>query len=82
MEAKQEVKINPVKTDNKVISFSEQGNFNQIYIDDLINIKKAITAAPTFIPKKFIDQIQLAHIGSDYKLYLYIDNSWKSITLS
>ena len=45
-------------------------------------IKKHFTSAPTYIPTNFYEQIVLAHIGADYKLYLYIDGAWKSATLT
>jgi hypothetical protein len=61
--------------------FKFNQDINQIYIRDLINLKQHITSEPTFIPKKFIDQIQFYDDGTDQKLYLYINNTWKSITL-
>ena len=45
-------------------------------------VKKHFTAAPTYVPKNFFDQIVFAHIGADYKLYIYVDNAWKSVTLT
>lgn len=75
------LKIKTKDTGMNNISFSDQNTFNQIYIDDLIKLKGFVSSAPTFIPKKFIEQIQFFYDGTDYKVYFYISNQWKSITL-
>lgn len=63
------------------INKEQQSSTNQIYINDLINLKKTVTIAPTFTPKKFIDQIQFVLTGGKYYLYIYLNNTWKSIEL-
>lgn len=55
---------------------------NQIYINDLINLKEHTTIVPTFTPKKFIDQIQFVLTGGSYYLYIYLDNTWKRVQLT
>ena len=56
--------------------------FNEDYVNDLVKLKQHITTVPTFIPKKFIDQIQFYDDGTDKILYLYINNTWRSIALT
>ena len=51
------------------------------YILDLTRLKKVTTTVPTFIPKKFYDQIQFVTTGGSYYLYIYIDNLWKKCEL-
>lgn len=73
-----------------IISDDKQKETNQIYINDLINLKKHRTTAPTIgtgaitdlVPKKFIDQIQFYFNGSDYRVYFFINNTWKYIDLT
>lgn len=76
------IKDNTVKTKISNITYNNQEEFNQVFIDDLIKLKSFITVAPTFIPKKFIEQIQFFYDGTDYKVYFYINNNWKSIILT
>jgi len=44
--------------------------------------KEVFTSAPTHTPTNFYDQIVFAHIGADYKLYIYVDGVWKSTALT
>lgn len=75
--------IKPVIQENKPIQFDTQGIFNQEYINDLTRLLKTNLSVPTYIPRKFIDCFYLYWDGSTtYKLYIYINNSWKSTTLS
>lgn len=83
LKPKNQFKINEVKTENKFNPYLNKDDVNQIYIKDLINIKKTISTVPTFTPKKLIDQIQFYFDGSTtYRLYIYINNEWKYTTLS
>ena len=75
--------IKPVIQENKPIQFDNQGIFNQEYINDLTRLLKTNLSVPTYIPRKFIDCFYLYWDRSTtYKLYIYINNSWKSTTLS
>lgn len=48
----------------------------------LIGLKKTNSTVPSYKPKSFLDQIYLYKNGADYKLYVYLNNEWKSTTLS
>jgi len=75
--------IKPVVTDNQPIQFDTQNIFNQEYINDLTRLLKTNLTIPTHKPKKFIDCFYLYWDGATtYKLYIYINNSWLSTTLS
>lgn len=67
---------------DELVKFDSQPEFNQSFIDDLTKIKQHGTTAPTYTPKKFIDQIYFYDDGVDRKLYLYINNTWRSTTLT
>ena len=86
MEIKQpkQIKIDKLNTkDNSNPIFDKQELFNQIYINDLTRVIKTNLTIPTHTPKKFIDCIYLYFDGSTtYELYLYINNTWKKVTLS
>ena len=80
-----ENKFKPIKleiTENKPIQFDTQLLFNQSYINDLTQLLKTNSTVPTNTPKKFIDCFYLYKNGTTFKLYVYIDNTWKSVTLS
>jgi hypothetical protein len=44
--------------------------------------KYHLTAAPTFTPKNFLEQIQFYDTGGVRRLYLYINGNWRYITLT
>lgn len=77
-----EIKIQEVKEEIKPIVFDTQNMFNQKYINDLIGLLRTNTSLPVNTPKKFLDCFYLYWDGSTtYELYIYINNSWKKITL-
>ena len=84
MENKQKtLKIQDIKTENKPIMFDTQQMFNQEYINDLTGLLKTNLTIPTHTPRKFIDCFYLYFDGtSTYELYIWINNSWKKVTLS
>lgn len=59
---------------------------NQFYISDLIKIKGVMTSVPSFVPRKFIDQIQIVLTGGVYYLYIYCADTtpgtWKSVVIA
>lgn len=80
---KPEIKVNePSGIKPKFIVPETQNEFNQAYIDDLMNIKETYDSVPTYIPKKLLDQIYLYKNGATYRLYIYINNEWKYTALS
>lgn len=77
------IKDNTEKTNAKEIVFATQDFFNQAYINDLTKLIKTNTSVPTHTPRKFVDCFYLYFDGtSTYELYIYIQTSWKKITLS
>lgn len=77
-----EIKPQEVNTPNNPIIFDTQALFNQVYINDLSRLLKTNSTVPTYIPKKLLSCFYLYKSGADYRLYIYIDNSWKYSTLS
>lgn len=76
-------KIKTINLKPQQYRFENQDNFNQIYINDLLKVLSTNLTLPTHIPKKFIDSFYLYFNGtSTYRLYVYINSTWKYITLS
>lgn len=44
--------------------------------------KRHITVAPTITPKNFVEQIQLFDDGVDYRLYLFVNGTWRYVALT
>ncbi len=44
--------------------------------------KQYVKTAPSLIPKTFLDQIQFYDDGVNRRLYLYINNTWRYVTLT
>jgi hypothetical protein len=64
------------------IKFDSQENFNQSLIDGLTKIIKDSSIEPTHKPTKILDQFYFYKNGTTYRLYIYINNTWKYVTLS
>jgi len=65
------------------ISQEQTNNINDVYVRDLFSLLKTNSTVPTHTPKKFIDCFYLYWDGSTtYELYVYINNSWKKVTLA
>ena len=85
MEANNVKQIKQPNTTQEItkISFDTQDFFNEAYINDLTSILKTNLIVPTYTPKKWVDCFYLYFDGtSTYKLYIYISNTWKSVTIS
>lgn len=44
--------------------------------------RRHLTAAPTFTPKNFLEQIQSFDDGTNRRLYLYINKTWRYVALT
>ena len=64
------------------ISDQELNKSNQRYLDDLKRVMKTHSTIPTHEPKKLLDCFWLYKDGDTYRLYIYIDNTWKYSSLS
>ena len=42
---------------------------------------KFLTVAPTFTPKSLVESIQFFDDGVDFRLYLYINSTWRYVDL-
>lgn len=69
----------PIKIE---IGAESKARVEHVFIKDLMELKEVTLTPPEFIPKKFYDQIQFYYDGTNYWLYLYIDNLWKKIQLT
>lgn len=59
-------------------------NFDRILeIRDLFGLLQTITSAPTYVPKKFSEQVVLAVAGGANSLYVYdvLNNKWRAASL-
>ena len=50
----------------------------------LAGMIKVVSTAPTYVPKKFFDQVLLYASGATYRLYIYdnVNNAWRYTTLT
>lgn len=44
--------------------------------------RKHFASDPTFVPKSLLDQIQLYDDGTNRRLYLYINKTWRYVALT
>jgi hypothetical protein len=51
-------------------------------IETLRRPRRHLTTAPTFTPKSFIDQIQFYDDGTNRRVYLYVNGTWRYATLT
>jgi hypothetical protein len=55
------------------------------FLPILVNLlmpRRHLTATPTFTPKSFVDSIQLFDDGTNRRIYLYINKSWRYAALT
>lgn len=63
---------------DKPIKFSE---FD--FITEMLRKPKVhLTAAPTFIPKNFLEQIQFYDDTTDQRIYFFVNGSWYYVALT
>ncbi|HEY0141283.1 MAG TPA: hypothetical protein VGF48_10325 [Thermoanaerobaculia bacterium] len=70
----------PLPSDNEGAPKFIPGSFS---LDDFLPIlmnllvpRRILTTIPTFVPKTFVDSIQLYTDGTDTYLYVYVNNAW------
>ena len=51
-------------------------------LETLRHIKRFITTAPTNTPKSYLDAIEFYNNGATYRVYFYINKSWRYVTLT
>ena len=77
-EIKEEERLEPVEIPVERVSLDDFLTFLEI----LRQIKRHRITTPTHKPKSFLEQIEFAKIGTEYRLYLYIDGGWKYVILT
>lgn len=53
-----------------------------VILEGLKTVKRHLTAAPTFVPQNFADQIQLYDDGVDRRIYVYVNGTWRYAALT
>jgi hypothetical protein len=51
-------------------------------LNGLASVKKHLATAPTFTPRNFLEQIQFYDDGTDRRLYVFINGTWRYVTLT
>lgn len=69
------------KDDNPIDTAQKFEDFIPI-LTSLQSPKRSIDSAPTFVPKTFADSIQFYQNGATYRVYFYVSNTWKYVTLT
>ena len=60
------------------LSFNEY----QSVIEALRRPRRHLTSAPSFTPKSFLDSFQLYDDGTNRRLYVYVNGTWRYSTLT
>jgi len=61
----------------------KQGEFDlAALLAELKSPRRAVSAAPTYTPKNFLEQIVFYESGTTRRLYLFINRSWRYVTLT
>ncbi|HKQ06118.1 MAG TPA: hypothetical protein VJ464_13365 [Blastocatellia bacterium] len=89
-ELEQAAQAGQIKTIISPVSTTDQPqDIGQPELNDFLPIlyllrapRKHLTAAPTFIPKNFLEQIQFFDDGTNRRLYLYINKTWRYVALT
>ncbi len=71
----------PEQPETKQPEFDDFAKFVAV-LDLLRRPKYHITAAPSFTPKSFLEQIQFYENGATRRIYFYINGSWRYATLT
>lgn len=45
-------------------------------------IKQPVSTVPTYIPKSFLEQIVIYENGATYRLYVYVNRTWRYTALT
>lgn len=48
----------------------------------LRTVRQPVSAIPSFIPRNFLEQIQIYENGATYRLYIYMNGTWRYTTLT
>lgn len=48
----------------------------------LRTVRQPISTAPTFTPRSFAEQIQFYENGATYRLYVYVNATWRYVALT
>lgn len=51
------------------------------FLNAMKTTKRAVSTAPTLTPKNFYDQIQFYESGGVQRLYIWINGTWRYVTL-
>lgn len=53
-----------------------------VFLEQLRRFRRHLTAAPTFNPKTLLEQVQFYDDGTNRRLYLYINGTWRYVALT
>lgn len=45
-------------------------------------VKRAVSSAPTHVPKNFLEMFELYESGGTRRLYVYVGSSWRYVALT
>lgn len=53
-------------------------------IENISSVVQTVSVVPTWVPKKFYEQVVIYSSGATYRLYIYdtINNAWRYTTLT
>ena len=55
---------------------------DRLLLDLLSRVKKHRATVPTHTPRNLLEQFELYENGADYRLYVYLNGTWRYVTLT
>lgn len=77
--------VKPQELEGDIVKPPEVKNMEEEYptlLFALRTVRQTISTAPTFTPRSFAEQIQIYKNGTTYRLYVYVDDTWRYTTLT
>lgn len=81
--------VNVGDDEDKSFSESVKKENQQNTLQDFIGIlqvlktpKQHLVVAPDFVPRTFVDQIQVYDDGTNRRIYIYVNKTWRYVNLT
>lgn len=68
----------------KRLGFSPKTDASQYdaLFQTLRTVRQPVSAAPTFVPKSFLEMFQFYSSGGTYRLYVFVGDTWRYVALT
>lgn len=75
----------PLEADLQPPAPESKQDFERQYASLLLSlrtVRQPVSVIPSFIPRNFLEQIQIYENGATYRLYIYMNGTWRYTTLT